>query len=300
MIKKNKNCLEKNFDFNRNVSKKKRCSEYKGTITLDKEIGETPLEVLDNFKEENSKYKNTKFAYAGRLDPMAEGKLLILVGDICKERDRYLNLDKEYEFEILLGFKSDTKDLLGLAESNPWHTTWVDGRWFNGELKKYIGKIELEYPVFSSKTVQNKPLFLWALEKRLNEIKIPTKNSEIFDLKLISQKKISSKYLNKLIIDRINLPTEVKEESKALGENFRRGEIIPLWNKLFSKKNNDENFLILKIRARVSSGTYMRTLAEKITDELLEDYGLAFSIKRTKIGVYKKFFGKIGLWKKLY
>jgi tRNA U55 pseudouridine synthase TruB len=77
------------------------------------------LEVLENFKEENPKYKEIKFAYAGRLDPMAEGQLLILVGDTCKERDKYLNLDKEYEFEILLGLKSDTKDLLGLAELNP-------------------------------------------------------------------------------------------------------------------------------------------------------------------------------------
>jgi len=300
MIKKNKNCLEENFDYKKNVSKKIRCSEYKGTIVLEKEVGETPLEVLENFKEENPKYKNTKFAYAGRLDPMAEGRLLVLVGDTCKERDRYLNLDKEYEFEILLGFKSDTKDILGVAELNPWHTSWIKKKWFNGELKKYIGKIELEYPVYSSRTVQNKPLFLWALEGRLNEIKIPTKKSEIYSLKLISKKRITAKYLNKLIIDKINLPTKVEEESKELGKNFRRGEIIPLWNKLFSQKNDDENYLILKIRAKVSSGTYMRTLAEKISDEVLEDYGLAFSIKRTKIGVYKKIIGKVGFWKKLY
>lgn len=300
MIQKNKNCLEENFDFKKNVPKKKRCSKYKGTITFKKEVGETPLEVLENFKKENLKYKDTKFAYAGRLDPMAEGRLLVLVGDTCKERDKYLNLDKEYEFEILLGFKSDTKDLLGLAELNPWHTTWVGSRWFNNQLKSYIGKIELEYPVFSSRTVKNKPLFLWALENRLNEIEIPKKKSEIYNLKLISQKKISSRYLNKLIIDKINLPTKVEEESKELGKNFRRGEIVPLWNKLFSEKNEDEKFLVLKIRAVVSSGTYMRTLAEKIADEILEDYGVAYSIKRTKIGIYKRIFSKIGFWKKTY
>lgn len=300
MIKLNKDCLEENFDYKNNVPKNKKCSKYKGTITLMKEVGETPLEVLDAFKEENPIYENTKFAYAGRLDPMAEGKLLVLAGDTCKEREKYLNLDKEYEFEILLGFKSDTKDLLGIPELNPWHTTKIDKNWFNKTLKSYLGKIELEYPVFSSKTVENKPLFLWALENRLNEIKIPTKKSEIFSLKLISQKKIASKYLNKIIIDKINLPTKVEEESKALGEDFRRETIIPKWNELFLEKNDDENYLILKIRAVVSSGTYMRTLAEKLADELLEDYGLAFSIKRTKIGVYKKIIGNIGFWKKLY
>jgi tRNA U55 pseudouridine synthase TruB len=115
MIKKNKNFGKQKVG--------KKASKFLGKITLWKEIGETPLEVLENFKEENPKYKNEKFAYAGRLDPMAEGKLLVLVGDTCKEREKYLNLDKEYEFEILLGFKSDTKDLLGMAERNDWHTT---------------------------------------------------------------------------------------------------------------------------------------------------------------------------------
>ena len=298
MIKKNKNCKPENFDYKKNIPKKKRCSEYFGTLTLWKEVGETPLEVVENFREENPEYKNTKFAYAGRLDPMAEGKLLVLVGDSCKEREKYLNLDKEYEFEILLGFKSDTKDILGLAEKNDWHTTWIRKSWFQKELKKYIGKIELEYPVFSSRTVQNKPLFLWALEGRLNEIEIPKKKSEIYDLKLISKKRISGKYLESEILRKISLPEEVKEESKSLGENFRRGEIIPRWKKLF-ENNREKDFLLLKIRATVSSGTYMRTLAEKIADEVLEDYGLAFSIKRTKIGKVRK-IGKMIFWKKEY
>jgi tRNA U55 pseudouridine synthase TruB len=56
----------------------------------------------------------------------------------------------------------------------------------------------------------------------------------------------------------------------------------------------------LKIRATVSSGTYMRTLAEKIADEVLEDYGLAFSIKRTKIGEYKKTKFGLKFLKKLF
>lgn len=298
MIKRNKNCKEENFEYKKNIPKKKKCSKYMGTVTLIKEVGETPLEVLENFRDENSEYENLKFAYAGRLDPMAEGKLLVLVGDTCKERDKYLSLDKEYEFEILLGFKSDTKDILGIAQKNDWHTTWVKKKWFNGELKKYIGKIDLEYPVYSSKTVKNKPLFLWALENRLSEIEIPKKKSEIYDLKIISKKRISVDFLRKEILRRISLPKRVEEESKELGRDFRRGEIIPKWKGLFDDVKG-KNFLLLKIRATVSSGTYMRTLAEKISEEVLEDYGLAFSIKRTKIGKYKK-IGKFGFWKKLY
>jgi tRNA U55 pseudouridine synthase TruB len=47
---------------------------------------------------------------------MAEGKMLVLAGETCKEREKYLGLDKEYIFEILLGFESDTKDILGIIK----------------------------------------------------------------------------------------------------------------------------------------------------------------------------------------
>jgi len=179
--------------------KKDKSEKYFGHITLWKEVGETPLEVIQKFKEENPELQETKFAYAGRLDPMAEGKLLLLVGNTCKERNEYLNLDKEYIFEILVGFKSDTMDILGLAERNDWHTTWVDEKWFQKELQKYLGKIKLKYPIYSSRTVQNKPLFLWALEGKINEIEIPEKESEIYKIKLLNQRKISGKFLKEEI-----------------------------------------------------------------------------------------------------
>ena len=42
-----------------------------------------------------------KVCYCGRLDPMARGLVLLLVGDECKKMDDYLSTIKEYEFEIL-------------------------------------------------------------------------------------------------------------------------------------------------------------------------------------------------------
>ena len=55
---------------------------------------------------------------------MASGKLLILIGDECKNQKKYFGLDKEYEFEVLFGVESDTGDVLGLISkskgSNPY------------------------------------------------------------------------------------------------------------------------------------------------------------------------------------
>src|SRR3989338_4911372 len=85
----------------------------KGIIILNKKEGETPLAALEAFRRKNKEYANTKLTYAGRLDPMASGLLLLLAGEEIKNKEKYLNLDKEYEFEILFGFQTDTYDILG-------------------------------------------------------------------------------------------------------------------------------------------------------------------------------------------
>ncbi|MFZ2484976.1 MAG: hypothetical protein WAW81_03500, partial [Minisyncoccia bacterium] len=101
-------------------------------LKLYKNLGETPLECLHRFKTDHPEYKETKMTYLGRLDPMAEGLLLVLVWPAKprrsgpgntrphaakaprgEEKNKYLFLDKTYEFEVLWGFGSDTYDILG-------------------------------------------------------------------------------------------------------------------------------------------------------------------------------------------
>ena len=88
-------------------------TQIQSKILLYKKIGETPLECLNRFKVENSEYESLPMTYAGRLDPMAEGLLLVLVGEECKKKEDYLYLSKEYEIEVLFGFETDTADVLG-------------------------------------------------------------------------------------------------------------------------------------------------------------------------------------------
>ena len=60
----------------------------KKIILLNKKEGETPLEALENFRFKNKEYKDVKMTYAGRLDPMASGILLILAGDEIKNKEK--------------------------------------------------------------------------------------------------------------------------------------------------------------------------------------------------------------------
>ncbi|PID83170.1 hypothetical protein CSB11_02390 [Candidatus Campbellbacteria bacterium] len=269
------------------VKEKQRKNIEDKIFVLQKQVGQTPLEVLNLYKEKNNLDKKTKLAYAGRLDPMAEGKLLVLQGQKCKERSKYLNLDKEYVFEILLNFKSDTSDVLGLAEYKENQES-LSFEQINQKIKKFKGKRKMEYPVFSSKTVDGKPLFLHALEKNLKNIKIPTKDVKIYNIFLEEINFLGKEKLKKEIFRKINSIKKVEEESKKLGNDFRRDEIRKQWNELFNSISQD-NFTILKIRCVASSGTYMRVLAKEIAQKL-GFFGLAYSINRTKIGK-KTFFG---------
>jgi len=249
-------------------------------IILNKRIGQTPLDAINEYRKKYSKYSDVKMAYAGRLDPMAEGKLLIVIGDECKNLKQYLNLNKEYIFEILLGFKSDSQDVLGVVDMD----VNIKSRCnvvISDVVKKFTGRLTLPYPIFSSKTVNGKKLFLWTLEDRLSEIEIPNREVEVYKLDFLGRKKLEKGKLKEEIFKKINSVKEVTGKSKMLGVDFRRTKVRARWDKLF-EDTKQKKFHILKFKCRCSTGTYMRVLAEKIANEFGE-YGLAYSIKRTRI-----------------
>jgi tRNA pseudouridine55 synthase len=233
---------------------------------VEKEIGQTPLEVLEQVRAQHPEYKNEPMTYAGRLDPMASGKLIILIGEECKNKDQYTGLDKEYDVEILFGIKTDSYDVLGIPRlENPRSINSSHIDWSG-----YIGKHDQEYPPYSSKTINGKQLHALA---RANELpqEIPTKNVEIYSIEIISESEIKSSDLLKRIISNVTL---VKGD-------FRQKQIIDAWTELLQGKSY--LFSVIKIKVKCSSGTYMRSLANKIGQDL-GTAALALSITRTKIG----------------
>ena len=251
----------------------------KKTLNLYKNIGETPLQCLERFREDNPEYKDISLSYAGRLDPMAEGVLLVLVGEENKEREKYLSLDKEYVAEILFGFKTDTYDILGLN-----HLTQTDDRpnilfeqnvlrkRLREALKAFQGKRLQAYPPYSSKPVLGQPLFSWARSNTLDKIQIPSREIEIHSIVLQNYRMISREELEGLIHKRISL---VKGD-------FRQKEILKMWDTTLDEIQG-EKFPVAKIFVQCSSGTYVRSLAHSL-GEILKTGALALSIKRTKVG----------------
>ncbi len=240
-------------------------------IQVYKNIGETPLEALERVRVQNDISLGVPMTYAGRLDPMAEGLLLILVGDECKNKEKYLGLDKEYEVEVLLGFGTDTGDLLGVVKGvRDEVESEIKKDRVEEILESLVGKFVQEYPKFSSKTVGGKPLFTYAKSGELPD-EMPTKEVEIFNIEFLGERKISNTELLNYI---------EKNIAKVKGD-FRQDSILSLWRKIL--QDSIFNIPILKIKVNCSSGTYMRALAEKI-GEMVGIPALAFSIKRTKVG----------------
>lgn len=253
------------------------------TARITKRIGETPLQALERARKRYRIPSDVPMAYAGRLDPMASGTLLILIGEECKRQKDYHAFQKEYEVEVLLGVGSDTGDILGLVKRGA-DITLPAPRMIRDMLTTFVGPYHAPYPLFSSKTVNGKPLFLWALEGRIGEIEIPHQDAEIFALRYRGMRRISSEALLHRVRKNIGRLAPVTEPSKRLGEDFRKEVILASWESL-SGVDARTHFPVLRIRVRTSGGTYMRTLAEDI-GRILDTHALALSIRRTRIFTY--------------
>lgn len=197
-------------------------------VTVYKNLGETPLQCLERYRLEAGIGADVPMTYAGRLDPMAEGDLVILIGEECKGKDRFLPLKKEYEVEFLLGVETDTYDLLGLFQKE------------NEDVDFGIekGKIIQPYPPFSS--------------KKFSGGKAETKEVEIYDHKILGKRTISKEELHDQIKTRIAL---VKGE-------FRQKEILAAWDAYFAQTKKTD-YKLIKAWIFASSGTYMRSIAHR-------------------------------------
>ncbi|MCX6716792.1 MAG: hypothetical protein NTV72_02635 [Candidatus Taylorbacteria bacterium] len=272
-------------------------------LPIYKMLGETPLECLTRFRVCFPEYADLPMTYAGRLDPMAEGLLLILAGEECKNKEKYLALEKEYIFEILVGFHTDTHDLLGLVdgavdgevdgvvrgsveEFEKNAKAEVGAREFEQVLTTFLGSHEQKYPLFSSKTVGGVPLHMIARDilkesekekvrgkiGEIDEENLPSRMVKISEIEKLSERKISMGGLEK----------EIRRRVALIKGDFRQEKILEKWGGEFGKIRE---FQIIKCRMLCSSGTYVRALVHSLSKKL----GIpmcTFSIFRSRLGSF--------------
>jgi tRNA pseudouridine55 synthase len=245
----------------------------KKIIILSKKEGDTPLFALENFRKNNPKYLKVPMTYAGRLDPMASGVLVVLAGDEIKNKDKYLSLDKEYNFSVLFGFSTDTYDILGKVCKSEFPNLSKKELIKNIEnnLKYFKGKIKQKYPIYSSKTVNGKPLFSYARNKE--DVEVPEREIFVKKLSLIKVRKINNE---KLFLD-------IKKRITRVKGDFRQKQILKLWQASLKKS---QSYYIADFKISCGSGTYVRAISHSL-GEKIKIPALAFSIKRTKIDKFR-------------
>lgn len=229
--------------------------------------------ALRRFQKTRENLKNLPLTYAGRLDPMAEGLLLILAGEECKKKDEYLRLSKQYEFEILMGFQTDTYDILGLLSGSQEleeSQALSLQKTLQRKRGEYLGEREEVYPLYSSKPVRGKPLFMYAREGKDHEIEIPKHRIEIEALSFGEMRTLSG----------IELLSEIKNKVLQVSGDFRQQEIIKTWEKHILP---ERLYYILQGSLRGSGGFYVRSFVERVGKDIGVPF-VTYSIKRTQIG----------------
>ena len=240
-------------------------------VNLYKPQGMTPLQALHVLRDMKPEYRKEKMTYAGRLDPMAEGVLVVLVGDAIREKDQYCGLAKTYTADVIFGLETDTHDLLGMPARRS--VSVISDERLQSEVSGLCGAHKYPFPIYSSKPVRGKPLFQWAREGKLHEVDIPTRVMDVQGMQVLERYSVTTGMLWKMIQEKIG----------RVSGDFRQQEIFDQWNALLNEKGGA--FQGVRVVVQCASGTYIRTIAHEL-GKRIGTGTVVVRLVRTQVGAY--------------
>lgn len=212
---------------------------------------------------------NTLSSHTGTLDPLAEGVVIILLGDARLKKYEYTHWPKTYVFEIVFGLATDSYDAMGFVKAK--NGKYPSEKECEEVCSKFIGQYSQKVPIYSAVKVKGRKLFEWGHSGE-KPSEIPIKKGEIFLLKLLDYRKIGEKTVVENILSRL----------RKIKGNFRQEPIISQWEKL---RNAPAKWVVAKFEVKMTKGLYVRSLSQDICRRL-KCKGFTYSIKRTKNGIY--------------
>ena len=153
-----------------------------GVLLVDKPKGWTSFDVVAKIRglvkqaqsssakaSEGLRPKRPRVGHAGTFDPLATGLLIVLVGDECKNQDKYMKLDKTYEVQLKLGETSTTDD--GEGEISKISNKIPAKEEVINTIESFIGEIKQVPPIYSAIKVDGKRAYKLAREGSKREMK---------------------------------------------------------------------------------------------------------------------------------
>lgn len=236
-------------------------------VNLYKPVGKTPLQILQQLREKRKEFQQEKMTYAGRLDPMTDGVLPILIGDAVHKKEEYTSLDKQYDASILLGIATDSYDVLGIVESVK---DVIPQKGVMEELRRFQGMNSLSLPPYSSPPVDGKPLFHWARTKQLDKITVPKRSMIVHEVTIHSIQDILPGEVYSSVVRKIDL----------VQGDFRQAEVKKSWEQI---ESHQQPLKLVQATFHVASGTYIRSIAHTL-GERLGCGAILYSLTRTSVG----------------
>tara|TARA_R110002126_G_scaffold50089_12_gene138121 strand:- start:12319 stop:13338 length:1020 start_codon:yes stop_codon:yes gene_type:complete len=236
-----------------------------GWIILDKplELGSTQAvgAVKRNLREAGLLGKGKdklKVGHGGTLDPLATGVLPIAIGEATKLCGRMLDASKIYEFTIGFGTETETLDVEGaVTETSDRRPTLAE---VEAVLPQFTGPIEQIPPKYSALKIDGKRAYDLARAGVAVEMK----------LRGVTIHALSVRY---------------PDTSTRHADTFTRHPELVSGSPEVLKQVQDDDLNEITLTAKVSKGTYIRSLARDIA-RALDTVGHVTMLRRTKAGPF--------------
>ena len=148
------------------------------TLLVDKDLDWTSFDVVKKIK---NIIKCKKVGYAGTLDPLATGLLIICTGKNTKKINGIQNQDKVYTGEFILGKSTPSHDLETEFNSQKDIKNISSDR-IEEVSKRFVGEQLQRPPKFSAVKVNGKRAYEYARDNE--DVKIKEKNINIYEFKI--------------------------------------------------------------------------------------------------------------------
>jgi tRNA pseudouridine55 synthase len=237
-----------------------------GWLIIDKPVGPGSTQIVSAVKRalREGGYAKVKVGHGGTLDPLASGVLPVALGEATKLSGRMLDADKVYDFTIRFGEETDTLDAEGkVVQTSERRPTPAE---VEAVIPRFTGAIDQMPPAYSALKVDGKRAY--DLARAGEEVTLAMRSVTIHELTILPG---TGRWLAGAETEGVSRLAQAESplHHPSGGPPSRTGE------------EPDE----ITLSARVSKGTYIRSLARDIA-LALETVGHVTMLRRTKAGPF--------------
>lgn len=150
-------------------SQQKRVPQHHGLLLVRKPSGISSHDLVQKVRRSLS---IKEVGHAGTLDPLAEGLMVLLLGEATKLSSFVLEENKQYEVTLLTGKETDTLDITGTVTKE--NVMSIDDHQIIEAGLTLQGEFFWEVPLYSATKVEGRKLYEYAREG-VSEVKAPLK-----------------------------------------------------------------------------------------------------------------------------